>query len=754
MNLVRARELPAFSLPATQVGHRLVAHRWLAVMKQRVSPMMPLQLLILALVTPVRTSAPQAAPARSEQLQAMLAAEDRRGLGADSIQPLIDGLRSPRPEIRAIAVRGLGRLERPEVLTSIFRLTTDSVVLVRREAINAVAQGAQGLARRSAPNELNVILRSLSPAIRVERNPAVLGDYARAIGRLPHRDSISAAEGQRVIAGILRDPMASGGPLRVEKQDVRLLHGVVHGLYSLSRSRRRTGSLSRELLDVLVRASRTGRLAASPAGASDDSAAAEIRRLSLLALTSSAFGSAAVAADGLRDPDVQVRRLAVAYLPVIVGAGVQESGLEAALADPSPMVRLEGVRVYRSMRAATDCRPIAAAAKDASVAVQLAAIDALAACHDTALVRTALQPFLLPPPASPARTAGRGSWHAYAHALVSLARIDSAPALPLAASASRHPIWQVRMYAARAARLTGDSATLSRLSQDNVGSVREAAIDGLSQLVGHSADDIYIRSLARPEYHVVLAAARALKGTSARDAALPALFQALDRLSAEQRDNSRDPRAEIVTRLGELATSSDSSRLAPRVGDRDEAIARQAADILSRWTGREVSPAPRRELTVPERLGALASGPPVQLRVEMSPQSGGGHFVIQLRSAAATATVARLLALAQRGYYDGLSFHRVEPNFVIQGGSPAMTEYVGDAFFLRDELDLASHLRGTVGISTRGRDTGDAQIFVNLVDNFRLDHDYTVVGEVVEGMAVVDGILEGDVMQRVTVVRR
>ncbi|HLA91423.1 MAG TPA: peptidylprolyl isomerase, partial [Gemmatimonadaceae bacterium] len=58
---------------------------------------------------------------------------------------------------------------------------------------------------------------------------------------------------------------------------------------------------------------------------------------------------------------------------------------------------------------------------------------------------------------------------------------------------------------------------------------------------------------------------------------------------------------------------------------------------------------------------------------------------------------------------------------------------------------------GTLGISTRGRDTGDAQIFVNLVDNPRLDHDYTVFGEVISGMAVVDGIFEGDVIARVEV---
>jgi cyclophilin family peptidyl-prolyl cis-trans isomerase len=70
---------------------------------------------------------------------------------------------------------------------------------------------------------------------------------------------------------------------------------------------------------------------------------------------------------------------------------------------------------------------------------------------------------------------------------------------------------------------------------------------------------------------------------------------------------------------------------------------------------------------------------------------------------------------------------------------------------MRDELGLRSHTRGTVGISTRGRDTGDAQIFVNLVDNFRLDHDYTVFAEIVRGRDVVDRIQEADVIERVEI---
>ena len=102
------------------------------------------------------------------------------------------------------------------------------------------------------------------------------------------------------------------------------------------------------------------------------------------------------------------------------------------------------------------------------------------------------------------------------------------------------------------------------------------------------------------------------------------------------------------------------------------------------------------------------------------------------------------------GYFDGLTFHRVVPNFVIQGGSPGANEYAGDGPYTRDELTARPHLRGTVGISTRGRDTGDAQIFVNLVDNVRLDHNYTIFAEVSAGMDVVDAVLEGSTIERIT----
>jgi cyclophilin family peptidyl-prolyl cis-trans isomerase len=106
-------------------------------------------------------------------------------------------------------------------------------------------------------------------------------------------------------------------------------------------------------------------------------------------------------------------------------------------------------------------------------------------------------------------------------------------------------------------------------------------------------------------------------------------------------------------------------------------------------------------------------------------------------------TSVRFMRLANANYYDGLTFHRVVPNFVVQGGSPGANEYMGDGPYLRDEISDRGHSRGTIGLSTRGRDTGDAQFFINLVPNRRLDFEYTVFGSIT-GMDAVDQIGEGD----------
>jgi cyclophilin family peptidyl-prolyl cis-trans isomerase len=248
---------------------------------------------------------------------------------------------------------------------------------------------------------------------------------------------------------------------------------------------------------------------------------------------------------------------------------------------------------------------------------------------------------------------------------------------------------------------------------------------------------------------LISTAARGLAGTPERQSAVAALLKALARLTAERRDTSRDPRVAILQRLRELGSAEHAAALKLYLQDFDPHVAAQAAEMLTTWTGNPQ--VPLTTILDPGPAPSLADIDALSSATATVIMRNGGSFELRLLTSEAPAAVLRFVRLAQSGYYDGLTFHRVEPNFVIQGGSPGANEYMGDARYMRDELGRLMHARGTVGISTRGRDTGDAQIFVNLVDNPRLDSDYTVFAEIIRGMDRVDEVLEGDTMDRIEI---
>ncbi len=102
--------------------------------------------------------------------------------------------------------------------------------------------------------------------------------------------------------------------------------------------------------------------------------------------------------------------------------------------------------------------------------------------------------------------------------------------------------------------------------------------------------------------------------------------------------------------------------------------------------------------------------------------------------------------------YNGKTFHRVVPNFVVQGGDPRGDGFGGPGFFIRDEVTPEKHRRSTLGIATAGKDTGGSQFFVNLNTNLHLDGKYTMFGDVIRGMEVVDQLEVGDSIVQAIVV--
>jgi cyclophilin family peptidyl-prolyl cis-trans isomerase len=189
--------------------------------------------------------------------------------------------------------------------------------------------------------------------------------------------------------------------------------------------------------------------------------------------------------------------------------------------------------------------------------------------------------------------------------------------------------------------------------------------------------------------------------------------------------------------------------LAPYVNDFDPQVATTAAEILTAWTGSLVDAAPQRRAVRTPDMASVLKLKNLHLLITMK---SGGVMELELYPDQAPATVERMVALAREGYFDGLTLHRWAPNFVVQGGSPDANEVVGDSLFMDDEVGLRRHKRGAVGISTRGHDTGDAQLFIDMNDNDRLNHIYTVWGSVVKGMDVADTVLETDVMVSVKVI--
>jgi peptidyl-prolyl cis-trans isomerase B (cyclophilin B) len=113
---------------------------------------------------------------------------------------------------------------------------------------------------------------------------------------------------------------------------------------------------------------------------------------------------------------------------------------------------------------------------------------------------------------------------------------------------------------------------------------------------------------------------------------------------------------------------------------------------------------------------------------------------------------AAFIKLARAGFYDGLNFHRVEPGFVIQGGDPRGDGTGGPGYHLDAEFNDQPHHRGVVAMARASNpNSAGSQFYITLGEARFLDKQYTVFGEVVEGMDVVDQIRKGDAMESVTV---
>ena len=220
-----------------------------------------------------------------------------------------------------------------------------------------------------------------------------------------------------------------------------------------------------------------------------------------------------------------------------------------------------------------------------------------------------------------------------------------------------------------------------------------------------------------------------------------ALVNAFIRLTS---DSDAEAMHAVLETLAQIGDAGCVPAVEKALGDPNRAVALQAANTLKHLTGRDYAarvPAyapPRYALYDWETLSWISAHPRVVMKTSK------GDVVLRLLPEDAPWTVVNFVALARKGFYNGLLFHRVVPNFVVQGGDPRGDGWGGPGYTIRTEISMDRYDRGTCGMASAGKDTEGCQFFVTHSPAPHLDGRYTIFAKVVAGMETVDRLQIGD----------
>ena len=620
-------------------------------------------------------------------------------------------LADPEPQLRRRAALAIGRVGLQEGVEPLIVALADPELEVRQ--MSAFALGLLG-----SPLAADALVAALS-----DPEPVVQGRAAEALGRI---GSVGSAP---VIAGMVQRHLPDTFDIDPEDQTYPLSPGAEAcrlGLYALAE----LGEYE-PLADVVLQQNGQPIMWWWPVAyalqRTADSRAAEA--LTTLAGVQGSIG-VAFAAQGLGslgDPTAVETLASLIDLERrderVVAAAVRALG---RIDEPSAAAVLRELAVTR----------------DISPVLRIEALEALSA-QTTADANDLLVELMTDP------------WPLMrAAALRALARSSPDALMLVLSGLSDDPDWRVRAALADAlAHVTADAAhaRLRGLFSDEDPRVVPHA---LRSFVGHSPPDteaVLIEQLQREDIVVRKTAALLLGGLGA--SASPAAADALARgYEGARADSAYLARASIIEALARIGGSAAQETLTAALGDADWAVrVKAAAELRTSDAGAEaehaIRPAPGRN--------ALDFSAPQLVRPSVSPrvyvETDRGTIELELNVIDAPVTADNFAGLVQRGFYDGLTFHRVVPNYIVQGGDPRHDTEGGPGYTLRDELNQVPFLRGTVGMARDWADTGGSQFFITLSPQPHLDGRYTAFAKVVAGMDVVDQLRQGDEISRVLV---
>ncbi|HZH31472.1 MAG TPA: peptidylprolyl isomerase [Pyrinomonadaceae bacterium] len=700
-----------------------------------------------------RRATPRRAPARAqvvpeETLLRIVRAEDERRFDTTDLGALLSDANA---SVRARAALGAGRIgDARAVAPLVSLLQTDRDAGVRAAAAFALGETESGAGAEAL---LNVVERKT--ATSVAETTAVRARAVEALGKIaaamPKADEARAKE----IGRVLLVELEARGRIAANREVAQL--GLTAVLRARPEGAGRVVALFLDAPDARLRADAANTLTRLRAKNAND----QLRRL----LAS--------------DTDAVVRANAARALGAAEDKGAFDLLLAHAATDRDERVRISAIRSLGALRDARAAEPLVKrgeallnvyrAAKTANPSMRPAELNELLELVtglSRVLANTGNERGLVF-----VRALREAEMWSAPEAEVAFARIAPNQYLrerPFHQLAFRAPdsrvTWQT--YAAVAQGLGEIAAVSSEKAGNSVVSVQAdaqlalrtmlaeattpalALADVLTAISAFKPPDgalVMRAQLAAPDVIVRATAAGQLgelapdpETTTALAAALPAAL----------RDEMNDAALAIIDALAKQKSEAALAAIKTALDSPDYLLRRRAAAILQSAQpeagagaedGRIETVATRNRIGDYRRALARRGA-----RVVATINTDKGVVRLELLPDAAPLTVDNFVELARRGYFNRLAFHRVVPNFVIQGGDPRGDGNGGPGYQIRCEINEVPYTRGAVGMALSGEDTGGSQWFITHSPQPHLDGGYTVFARVVEGMEVVDRITRGD----------
>jgi cyclophilin family peptidyl-prolyl cis-trans isomerase/HEAT repeat protein len=286
----------------------------------------------------------------------------------------------------------------------------------------------------------------------------------------------------------------------------------------------------------------------------------------------------------------------------------------------------------------------------------------------------------------------------------------------------------------------------ARAVSDILNAMAAAKVDGLRDILLEQlkAEDAIIRATAAELLGELGDAGERVTG------ALEAAYK------AARKEKMNDARVAIIEAAQKLKHPINLQVLAEETRDEDYVVRRKAAELLIQS---KLDPAAQKvsigkadtghDKKYWQRMAQLAESAKNPIAVIHTKK---GDVRIELYAQDAPMTVDNFMKLARGGFYNGLEFVRIVPNFVIQAGDPRGDQNGGPGYQIRDEINLRRYGTGTVGMALSGKDTGGSQFFITHSPQPHLDGGYTVFGQVIEGMEAVNQMARGDKIERIEII--